>query len=255
MFKGLLRYGCLTQRSCIAISGLASHPFGSWRPKDDNSPWMWIRDALPKAFPNTRVALYGYDTTLVKSNSFQTIADLAFFLGESLKASGFASKKPVLFLAHSLGGLVLKEALDRERQMLRRVAGAILFGVPSRGMETQALMTVVRGQANEAIVRDLTAGSDYLQSLDDRFSDVASQGRMKLFWAYETRTSPTVAVSRLLSTEGELTNIGTRRWIVCQDRAGGNPRDAAVGHAGTVWNSLSIHSVYLSCQRKPLGHG
>jgi len=65
--------------------------------------------------------------------------------------------------------------------MLRRVAGAILFGMPSHSMETQALITIVRRQANEAIVRDLTAGSDYLQSLDNRFSNVASQGRMKLF--------------------------------------------------------------------------
>jgi predicted alpha/beta hydrolase family esterase len=74
------------------------------------------------------------------------------FIG-SLTASGFASK-PLLFLAHSLGGMVLKEALDRERQMLRRVGGAILFGVPSRGMETQALLTIVRGQANEATWSD-----------------------------------------------------------------------------------------------------
>jgi len=82
--------------------------------------------------------------------------------------------------------------------MLRHVAGAILFGVPSRGMETQALRTIVRGQANDAIVRELLVGSGYLQSLDDRFSNVALQGRMKLFLAFETRTSPTVAVSRLL---------------------------------------------------------
>ncbi len=197
MFTSLSSYSCLTRRSCIAISGLASHPFGSWRRKDDKSPWMWIRDALPKAFPNALVALYGYETALVKSNSFQTIADIGISLGESLKAYGFASTKPVVFLAHSLGGLALKEALDRERQVLRRVAGAIMFGVPSRGMETQALMTVVRGQVNEVIVRDLTGGSGYLQSLDDRFSDVASRGRMKLFWAFETKTSPTVAVSRL----------------------------------------------------------
>ena len=166
------------ERSCVAVSGLASHPFGSWRPKDDNSHWMWLRDALPKAFPNTRVVLYGYETPLVRSNSFQRITHLGVFLGESLKASGFVSTKPLLFVAHSLGGIVLKEALDRDRRMLRHVAGAILFGVPSRGMETQALMTIVRGQANEAIVRDLSVGSGYLQSLDDRFSDVASQGRM-----------------------------------------------------------------------------
>jgi len=192
----------------VVLSGLASHPFGSWRPKNDATSWSWIRDALPRALPTTRVIIFGYDTTLCKSNSFQTIADLASSLTGSLKGLGFESPaaKPVIFLAHSLGGVVFKQALtawasgdDSERRMLRRVVGAVLFGVPSRGMETKALMTVVRGQANEGLVRDLMVKSDYLQSLDDGFFDVALRGRMKLFLAFETKTSPTLAVSFTLS--------------------------------------------------------
>jgi alpha-beta hydrolase superfamily lysophospholipase len=155
----------LTADSCVAISGLASHPFGSWQPKD-NKGWMWIRDALAEAMPNARAVLFGYDTALVESNSFQTIADLASTLMENLKASG--SPRPLIFSAHSLGGIVLKEALvtlandrDRERQILRQVVGAVLFGVPSRGMKTQALMTMVRRRPNERLVRDLAAKSEH----------------------------------------------------------------------------------------------
>jgi len=189
--------------SCIAISGLGSHPFGSWQAKGaENKGWMWVRDALPKALPSIRAALFGYDTKLVKSNSFQTIADLGLSLANNLKALGFASTKPLIVLAHSLGGIIVKEALvtlanddDRGRQIVRQTAGAVLFGVPSRGMETQALMTMVRGQANEGLVRDLTVPSEYLQSLDDRFFEAA--GAMKLFWAFETRTSPTVTVRKM----------------------------------------------------------
>ena len=93
---------------------------------------------MPKAFPSIRVVLFGYDSKLDKSNSFQTITDLASFLTDNLKPLSFGSpaSKPLIFLAHSLGGIVLKEALDRERQIMHYVAGAILFGVPSRGMET-----------------------------------------------------------------------------------------------------------------------
>jgi len=99
-------------------------------------------------------------------------------------------------------------------KMLRHVAGAILFGVPSRGMETQALMILVRGHANEAIVRDLIVGSGYLQSLDDRFFDVASHGRMTLFWAFETRTSPPVGREWALPRGGP-------GMSACQPTAGG----------------------------------
>ena len=156
---------------------------------------MWIRDALPSACPAIRFVLFGYNSKLAESNSSQTATDLASFLAGNLKASGLASPaaKPLIFLAHSLGGIVLKEALDH--QHMRHVAGAIFFGVPSRGMKTDALMTVVSGQPNEGLVYDLATASKYLQRLDDRFFEVARRGRMELFWAYETKTTPTVVVS------------------------------------------------------------
>src|SRR5271167_3314652 len=61
--------------SCIVLSGLASHPMGSWQPHGDNKSFMWIRDELPQYLPTIRFILYGYDTTLSPSNSFQTIPD------------------------------------------------------------------------------------------------------------------------------------------------------------------------------------
>jgi len=161
---------------------------------------MWLRDALPKAFPTIRVILYGYDTKLFESSSFQTIADLGSNLARTLDAFGFTSPtaKPLMFLAHSLGGIVVKEALVGEHSITRATIGSIFFGVPSRGMETQALMTMVNGQPNKNLVLDLAVGSDYLQCLDDRFFEVVRCGKMELFQGYETKTSPTVEVSTKL---------------------------------------------------------
>ncbi|KAI1098378.1 hypothetical protein F4804DRAFT_324936 [Jackrogersella minutella] len=101
---------------CIAISGLASHPFGSWQPKGRDKSFMWIRDQLPRIMPDTRVSIYGYDTTLVGSNSFQSIQDLATSLIEHIKNSGWSlpSAKLLIFLAHSLGGIVLEEAFIKQ---------------------------------------------------------------------------------------------------------------------------------------------
>lgn len=78
---------------------------------------------------------------------------------------------------------------------MRHVDGAVFFGTPSRGMDTRALMTMVGGQSTEGLVRDLTVKSDYLEHLGDRFFEVARRGRMEIFWGYETKISPTVAVS------------------------------------------------------------
>ena len=74
---------------------------------------MWLRDQLPNDLNHARIIIYGYDTRLEMSESFQTIDDLALAFIVGLKSIGRASPstKPLLFLAHSLGGIVLKHAL------------------------------------------------------------------------------------------------------------------------------------------------
>ncbi|KAI1116549.1 hypothetical protein F5Y14DRAFT_407127 [Nemania sp. NC0429] len=185
---------------CIAISGLASHPFGSWQPKGEDKSFMWLRDALPRAMPMCRAILYGYDSALLNSNSFQSIVDLASSFIDQIQASGWhlTGSKRLVFLAHSLGGIVLKEAFSmmangdhQEHLILSRFLGGISFGVPSFGMKTTHLQLMVRGQVNEQVVTDLSTTSEYLRNLDDHFSGLVLTRHMRLFWAYETMTSPT----------------------------------------------------------------
>lgn len=97
---------------CITISGLASHPFGSWQPHGGDKSFMWIRDKLPQFLPMVRFATYGYETKLFPSTSFQSVPDLAISLVAVLRSCGWSSPtaKPLIFLAHSLGGAVLKQA-------------------------------------------------------------------------------------------------------------------------------------------------
>lgn len=45
---------------------------------------MWLRDDNEWRTPNVRVLLYGYDTTLAGSESFQSIDDIGITLAERL---------------------------------------------------------------------------------------------------------------------------------------------------------------------------
>lgn len=192
---------------CIAISGLASHPFGSWQPRGQDKTFMWIRDAIPTALPGVRTAIYGYNSKLKDSRSFQSISDIARGLILHLKSGGWnrSPSKPVVFLAHSLGGLVLKEAtvqmadgMDRSvSDILSNVCGAIMFGVPSLGMDQSHLMAMVEGRPNELLVQDLSrdGGGSYVRQLNQRFEALSFLRQAKIFWAYETEESPTVVVS------------------------------------------------------------
>ncbi|KAL7958841.1 hypothetical protein V8C34DRAFT_323804 [Trichoderma compactum] len=209
---------------CIAISGLSSHPFGSWQPHGSDKSFMWIRDSLPRDLPGVRTIIYGYDTALIDSTSFQTIQDLSSTLIQQLKANGWASpgSKKLVFLAHSLGGVILKDALilmagsgEREKYMLSLTKGAIFFGVPSHGMHVSHFLAMVGNQPNQSLIRDLSNDSSYLANLDKQFDGISVIQQMKLFWAYETKTSPLYT----RNPDGSVSKSGLEAVLVTPDSA------------------------------------
>lgn len=81
---------------------------------------MWLRDFLPEDIPNARILTYGYDSKLLHNNSTASIHEFSQNLLEALtsaRAGIEASRRPIIFIGHSLGGLVIKEVcalvLDR----------------------------------------------------------------------------------------------------------------------------------------------
>jgi esterase/lipase superfamily enzyme len=75
------------------------------------------------------------------SESVQTIDDLRLSFIQRLNSIGqsFVSAKPLVFLVHSLGGMLLKRALvemansnDKETFMLESVCQIVFFGVPNQ---------------------------------------------------------------------------------------------------------------------------
>jgi hypothetical protein len=47
---------------------------------------MWLRDSLPQDLQGARVLLYGYDTNLVQSQTFQDIDDIAVTFSRSIRS-------------------------------------------------------------------------------------------------------------------------------------------------------------------------
>lgn len=93
--------------SIIAVTGLAGHAFGSWRSRKSGK--MWLRDIIPTDIPTARILTYGYDTKLVGSNSDACILDYAKqFLATVTDARCRDPYRPIIFIGHSLGGLVIK---------------------------------------------------------------------------------------------------------------------------------------------------
>lgn len=69
--------------SCLAISGLGGHAFGSFKEKDGS--YMWLCDDLPYHLTTTRIIIYGYESQLHGSQSIQGLEALASTLRTSLR--------------------------------------------------------------------------------------------------------------------------------------------------------------------------
>ena len=99
----------------VALHGLNGHYRKTWTATPAvGSPKNWLEDFLPDQILNARIMSYGYDSTVQFSKSVADIGTFAEQLLHSLIAmrrSQNERKRPVIFICHSLGGLVFKQVL------------------------------------------------------------------------------------------------------------------------------------------------
>nr|XP_036587170.1 ankyrin repeat-containing protein [Colletotrichum truncatum]KAF6797901.1 ankyrin repeat-containing protein [Colletotrichum truncatum] len=174
--------------------------------------------------------LYGYDTLLPGSLSKESIEDLGSTLLEritSFRGEDGTSSRPIIFIGHSLGGLLVKEALvragrrrsDAKSDFLKACFGLLFFGVPNLGLRNEQLRTLVRGQPNEALIHDLLVDkesepSTFLKRLADQFSE-SCQGRYRVVSFFERQLSRTIE----LDGEGKPRKTGPPSLLVTEKSA------------------------------------
>ncbi|KAK1977851.1 hypothetical protein LZ30DRAFT_243022 [Colletotrichum cereale] len=211
----------------VAVPGLASHAIGSW--KSTSSSDVWLRDYIPRDIPNVRVLLYGYDTSLLKSESRKSIEDMGRFFLEALsafRANNHSNRRPIIFIGHSLGGLLVKEALvyahkkqDGLHDVFETCCGLLFFGVPNHGLRNEQLRSIVQGYPNQNLIHDLVVDDDsepsaFLKRISDQFSECC-KGRYKVVSFSELKKSSTVQIQ----SNGKLGKTGPKILMVTHKSA------------------------------------
>ncbi|OQV02052.1 NACHT domain-containing protein [Cladophialophora immunda] len=189
---------------------------------------MWLRDQLPRDFPTVRCMIYGYDTKLVESKSFQSLDDLARSFIHHLLTIGRAehSARPLILLGHSLGGILVKRALlylagsgEANKTMLSKIKLFIAFGVPNRGMRIDHLLSIVGLRPNKHLIESLAEPPpnvpSWLSVVDEQFSGIAQHYDIRVVSAFETETTPLTE----MQSNGEAQRTGTSEILVQRDSA------------------------------------
>ncbi|KAH7033044.1 uncharacterized protein B0I36DRAFT_104322 [Microdochium trichocladiopsis] len=204
----------------IAIHGLNGHPYTTWT-HDTGS--MWLRDALPKYMPGCHVYTFGYASKWAANQSVATVPDFARSLLDALRnlrEKMGETRRSTIFVCHSLGGIVCKQALvfahmDQKRygDVLDSTIGVVFLGTPHCGSNLADLGVVLgrfvnilsatgtMGVISNPIKRDLfdalTYDSESLQELDISVRHLL--GKIMVISFYETLPLPplkTPVVSR-----------------------------------------------------------
>ena len=185
-----------TFASIVAVHGLGGHWAKTWTDTSDNQERLWLRDFLPsqlKAHVNlrARVMSYGYNSETAFSKSVSDIEDHAEALLHALnmeRMSHAQKERPIIFLAHSLGGIVVKKALiiAHERSshygsLLTKVSGMVMFGVPHRGSDVAYwanfganVLNASQLGANANFVHSLKKNSEAFLKISQQFIERAA---------------------------------------------------------------------------------
>jgi protein SERAC1 len=96
----------------VALHGLNGNWERTWQhTTKSGGKVLWLRDFLPKQIPHARIMSLGYNSVLQFSKS---VADIGTFAEQLLaalvaKRRGRAARRHIIFVCHSLGGIVVKK--------------------------------------------------------------------------------------------------------------------------------------------------
>lgn len=167
-----------------------------WRKQVETSPTSprppasvyWPKDLLPKLCPDARIMTFGYDTVITRGygsidqgNIFSHAKDLLYELSRSREKG-----RNIVWVAHSLGGIIVKDVLRRSnmariaeiQDILNSTTGVVFMGTPHRGSPEIASVgdtirrvaqSVLRMNTNEQVIRALGLDSPELELCRESF--------------------------------------------------------------------------------------
>ena len=168
------------------IHGLTGNRDSTWTADGQCTPWP--KTFLPSKLTRARIVTYGYDAYIVRKSvaSSNRLIDHALNLLNDLttdRASYNASSRPLIFVTHSLGGLICKEAIllsrnnpeSHLRDIFNCIKGIIFMGTPHKGSwmaEWAKIPASALGlikSTNKSLLKTLETDGQFLESIQVRF--------------------------------------------------------------------------------------
>ncbi|WP_229414322.1 MULTISPECIES: hypothetical protein [Moorena] len=168
----------LPSADIVFVHGLGGDARSTWHPKekrDDDDFWpVWLEnDQL-----GLNIWSFGYnaEATNWKSNSSMPLFDQASNLLDWLDSCDLG-KRPLVFITHSMGGLVVKEMLNsaqtfENQGILKQTKGIVFLATPHTGAHLAKLIDNIGAFAQTTVsVKELKAHHPQLRKLNEWYRE------------------------------------------------------------------------------------
>lgn len=206
----------------IAVPGLGADPHFTWTKEVQTSPQksdehddatavkaknkvptprVHLLDLFVEFFPMARILRFEDNSDWQGDAVVKTTDEMGRRLWAQIEATRLPSRLPIILIGHSLGGLVIKQALcaGRSESAIDDILGIIFLGTPHQGASAAKgiarLATALnRFRTDDTLLKFLTKNNPGLSDLRDRFDEVLSQigerkATIRIIAFYETKKS------------------------------------------------------------------
>ncbi|WOL09441.1 hypothetical protein Cni_G18194 [Canna indica] len=201
----------------VFVHGLCGGPFKSWRIADNKSSTTskaglienidqeagklgtcWPSEWLAADFPDARLFTVKYKTNLTQwSGASLPLQEVSSMLLRKLTRAGIGDR-PVVFVTHSMGGLVVKQMLYQAKinnlnEFVKNTIGVVFYSCPHFGSKLADMpwrMGLVLRPA--PTIGELRSGSPRLVELNDFARHLHKKGLLEVLSFSETKVTPIV---------------------------------------------------------------
>ncbi|KAF5012594.1 hypothetical protein FDECE_1361 [Fusarium decemcellulare] len=192
----------------VAVHGIGVNPNSTWSHRKTKTNWLSDENMLPQVLPKARIMAFGYDSVWYgEGGGKRTLEGVATkLLNELMWKRENCPNRPILFIGHCFGGLVIQQAYTQGLlhkhdwpHLSESVIGLVFLGTPHHGLnESVGLST--QGQIYKAIIaaglrpqenalQSMAHDNDVLRGAVDSFTRIINTTKPQptIFCFYEER--------------------------------------------------------------------